>query len=115
MKRKTFIGLLFRNLAISIVATILVLVLSGTVALKIALLTFEKNFVNEQNHLIEYYQSRYLSLKKQNPTASNDEILNEAYNFIRCELVARFKYVPLDVVLFSSIGLGIITHVYAAL
>ena len=105
MKRKTFIGLLFRNLAISIVATILVLVLSGTVALKIALLTFEKNFVNEQNHLIEYYQSRYLSLKKQNPTASNDEILNEAYNFIRCELVARFKYVPLDVVLFSSSAL----------
>lgn len=105
MKRKTFGGLLLRNLAISVVAAILVLVLSGIITLKFALLTFEKNFINEQNHLIEYYQSRYLSLKKQNPTATNDEILNETYDFVRCELVSRFRYTPLDTVLFSSSAL----------
>lgn len=102
MKRKTFKSLLFRNLAVSIVAAILFIVVTACIALKVVLIIFEKNFVIEQNRLIKYYQQRYLIQQQNNPEDSEEELLNSTYDFIQCELATGFDYVPLDVLLFSS-------------
>ncbi len=102
MKRKTFKGLLGKNIIIGIVAAILVIVLTGVIALKFVLITTEKNFVSNQDRFVKYYQLRYLIAQKNNPEASDEELLRDTYDYIECETAFGWKYVSVDNVLFSS-------------
>ena len=59
MKRKTFKGLLLRNLAIAMVLALLLLAAIGIIARSLLIAKVKDGYVNMHNHYVEYFQLKY--------------------------------------------------------
>lgn len=82
MKKKSFISILLRNLAISVVVALVICCISGIIAFKWLLINFEKNIKENQQNLIQFYQNMYLFSKRTNPFGTDEQLLNNTYDYM---------------------------------
>ena len=86
MRRKSFISILLRNLAISVSVAILICCISGIIAFKWALMIFEKDIKEGQQNFIQYYQKMYLFSQRINPLGKDEELLNNTYDYMNISI-----------------------------
>ena len=105
MKRKTFKGLLLRNLAIAMVLALLLLAAIGIIARSLLIAKVKDGYVNMHNHYVEYFQLKYYLAQRGKDNLSEEEIKSIVYDYMSKETSIIFEDVPVDNILFSSMAI----------
>lgn len=105
MKRKTFKGLLLRNLAIAMVLALLVLAAIGVIARSLVIAKVKNGYTKMYNNYVEYFQIKYYFTQRGKESLSDEEIKSNIYDYMSKETSIIFEDVPVDNILFSSMAI----------
>ena len=105
MKRKTFKQILFKNIAISIGVALVLLIISGVIAMNCAIYAVKKNYIHMQKQYAERVQGRYFGTANKDPNLTEEEVLNYVYEIMRSDVSIVHEKVPVDNILFSYMAI----------
>ena len=105
MKRKTFKGILIKNVIVSIGVALVLLIISGVIGYNCAIYAVKKNYVHMQKQYAERLQDRYFVAEKRGGNLTKEEILNQVYDIMRADVSIVHEKVTADKILFSTMAI----------